>query len=58
MDMQKSFLDCKEYAAAGAYEEPHRSLFYRKALAIRRFYERCELPVYQGKPLPRFFFCV
>lgn len=51
MDVKNSFLDCKEYAAAGAYEEPHRSLFYRKSLAIRRFYERCELPAYQGKPL-------
>ena len=51
MDIKKEFLDRKEYAAAGAYEEPHRSLFYRKALAIRRFYENCILPEYQGKPL-------
>lgn len=40
-----------EYCAAGLFEEPDRSLFYRKSLAIRRFYEHCQPPVYKGKPL-------
>lgn len=40
-----------EYAAAGAFEEENRSLFYRKALGIRRYYENCALPVYEGKAL-------
>ena len=51
MDIQKEFLSLGEYAAAGVYEEPDRSLFYRKALGLRRFYETCELPNYEGKPL-------
>ena len=35
-----------EYGAAGMYEDTKRSLFYRKALGIRRFYENCKLPDY------------
>ena len=45
------FMEMKEYHAAGLYEEPDRSLFYRKALGLRRFYENCSLPAYEGKPL-------
>ena len=40
-----------EYAAAGLYEETGRSLFYRKALAYRRYFENCELAEYLGTPL-------
>ena len=40
-----------EYGAAGLYEEMERSLFYRKSLGIRRFYESCELAPYSGKLL-------
>ncbi len=40
-----------EYAGAGLFEEPERSLFYRKALGIRRFYEHCDLAPYEGKLL-------
>ena len=43
------FKNIGEYGAAGMYEEPHRSLFYRKSLGIRRFYENCELAVYNGE---------
>lgn len=43
------FKNIGEYGAAGMYEEPHKSLFYRKALGIRRFYENCELGVYNGE---------
>ena len=43
------FKNIGEYGGAGMYEEPHRSLFYRKALGIRRFYENCELGVYNGE---------
>ena len=42
-----------EYAASGAFEEPGRSLFYRKALGIRRYYENCSLfPYIRGKLYP------
>lgn len=51
MYLREKFLSIGEYVAAGAYEEPHRSLFYRKALGIRRFYENCKLFPYQGKLL-------
>ena len=47
----KKLWEINEFAAAGLYEEPNRSLFYRKALGLRRFYENCELPVYTGQPL-------
>lgn len=40
-----------EYAASGAFEEPERGLFYRKALGIRRYYEKCNLYKYEGTPL-------
>ena len=43
------FKNIGEYGGSGMYEEPHRSLFYRKALGIRRFYENCELGVYNGE---------
>lgn len=49
--MRNDFLMLGEYAAAGLYEEPYRSLFYRKALGIRRFYESCELAEYRGESL-------
>jgi len=39
MDIAKSFLEAGEFAAAGLFEEPDRSLFYRKALGIRRYFE-------------------
>ena len=49
--IRDEFLALGEYAAAGLYEEPDRSLFYRKALALRRFYETCNLAVYRGEKL-------
>lgn len=51
MDIMNRFLEAGEYAAAGLYEEPQRSLFYRKALGMRRYWETCPLPPYTGKPL-------
>ena len=48
---KNTFLSLGEYAAAGLYEEPERSLFYRKSLGLRRYFENCELPEYKGKPL-------
>ena len=47
----ETFLSLKEYGAAGMYKEPNRSLFYRKALGIRMFYENCELYKYNGELL-------
>ena len=40
------FLSMNEYGAAGMYKEPNRSLFYRKSLGIRMYYENCELYEY------------
>lgn len=51
MTLKNRFLALGEYAGAGAYEEENRSLFYRKALALRRYYESCKLIEYQGTPL-------
>lgn len=51
MNLQQQFLNLGEYMAAGLYEEPDRSLFYRKSLGIRRFFENVYLPEYTGKPL-------
>ena len=51
MDIVKRFLDAGEFAAAGLFEEPDRSLFYRKALGIRRYFENYPLQPYEGKPL-------
>ncbi len=45
------FKEIGEYAAAGMYEERSRSLFYRKSLGIRRFYENRELASYNGEYL-------
>ncbi len=39
-------IDLKEYAVAGLYEETDRSLFYRKALGLKRYFENCELYKY------------
>lgn len=47
----ENFLKVKDFAAAGLYEEPERSLFYKKALGLRRFFETCELPRYRGELL-------
>lgn len=49
--IQNDFYNIGEYAAAGAFEAPERSLFYRKALGLRRYYEHCRLPEYDGRPL-------
>lgn len=50
-DICEEFKKIGEYAASGAFEEPERSLFYRKALGIRRYYENCRLCEYNGKAL-------
>ena len=42
--IMKKLLQMGEYSAVGLFEEPETSLFYRKALALRRYYEHCELP--------------
>ena len=47
----QKFLDIGEYGASGMYEQPDRSLFYRKSLGIRRFLENCELLPYNGEKL-------
>ena len=49
--IMKNLCDIGEYAAAGLFEKPQGSLFLRKAMGLRRFYENCSLPQYNGKPL-------
>ena len=49
--IMKKLLYIGEYAAAGLFEKPQGSLFLRKAMGLRRFYENCQLPEYTGNPL-------
>lgn len=49
--LTERFKKLNEFAAAGMYEEEERSLFYRKALGIRRYYETCALHEYNGELL-------
>lgn len=51
MNTREQFLEIGEYAAAGLFEDTDRSIFYRKAKALRRYWENCALPKYEGKPL-------
>ena len=51
MDIVKRFMDAGEYAAAGLFEAPERSLFYRKSMGIRRYLETYPLQPYEGKSL-------
>ena len=51
MTLQERFLQIGEYFAAGLYEEEDRGLFYRKALALRRYYEKVSVPEYHGEKL-------
>lgn len=51
MDLVARYLSAGEYAAAGLFEEQDRSLFYRKALGIRRYWENYPLQPYTGRPL-------
>ena len=51
MTIIKEAMALGEYAIAGMYEEPDRSLFYRKSLGLRRFYENCKLAEYHGEAL-------
>ncbi len=45
--LYQTLIDRGEYAAAGLYEQPDRSLFFRKALSLRRYYENCPLAPWQ-----------
>ncbi|MBE7011259.1 MAG: hypothetical protein E7415_01135 [Ruminococcaceae bacterium] len=47
----KSLEEIGEYGIYGMYENPERSLFFRKAMGMRRYYENCPLPEYKGAPL-------
>ena len=51
MQLHEEFYALGEYAAAGLFEQPERSLFYRKALGLRRYWETCRLQPYEGKLL-------
>ena len=49
--VMKKLLEMQKFGAAGLFEEPDRSLFYRKALGLRRYYETCAVPEYNDKLL-------
>ncbi len=49
MTICEKFLAAGEYYAAGFFEAETRGTFYRKALAMRRFFEQCPLPPYHGE---------
>ncbi len=51
MNISKQFENIGEYLAAGLFEEEGRSLFYRKALGLRRYYENVKLLPYNGELL-------
>ena len=51
MTTSEKFLAMGEYLAAGLYEEPERSLFYRKSLGLRRFLENDPLLEYHNELL-------
>ena len=51
MTVYESFKKIGEYCAAGMYEDESRNLFYRKALGIRRYFEKCPIPEHHGNPL-------
>lgn len=50
-DIHGAFRDLGEYMAAGMYEDPDRSVFYRLSKGLRRYWEECALPAYEGKLL-------
>jgi len=49
--IMKKLCDIGEYAAAGLYEKPEGSLFLRKAIGLRRYFENCAVPEYNGELL-------
>jgi len=51
MNISERFMSMGEAFAAGMYEETDRSLFYRKALGLRRYFENISLPQYKGEYL-------
>ena len=42
----EDYIKIGEFAASGAFEDESKSLFCRKALGIRRYYENCKLYKY------------
>ena len=46
--MKKAF---EIICAEALFEQPEKSLFFRKALGLRRYYENCSLPKYNGERL-------
>ena len=51
MSIHEQFAALGEYMAAGLYENPDRSVFFRLSRGLRRYWENCALPPYEGKPL-------
>ncbi len=49
--IRKKLEELEEYSAAGLYEDPDRSLFYRKSVGLRRFFEKWPMPEYHGELL-------
>ncbi len=51
MDFFELYQSMGEHMAAGLYEDPDRSVFYRLSKGLRRYYETAALPTYEGTPL-------
>lgn len=49
--VMKKLYDMGEYSASGLYENTERGLFYRKSVGLKRFYENCPIPQYNGELL-------
>ena len=49
--IMKKLYDMGEYSAAGLYENTDRSLFYRKSIGLKRYFENCPIPQYNGELL-------
>ncbi len=51
MKLSEKFIEMNEPLASGLYEETSRSLFYRIALGLRRYFENLPIPEYNGEML-------
>ncbi len=51
MNLSEKFTEMQEPLAAGLYEEPDRSMFYRISLGLRRYFENLPLAKYNGELL-------
>ncbi len=51
MSIYERCIEINEYVAAEMFKQPDRSLFFRKASALGKYYKTCRLPEYNGEYL-------